>query len=172
MDRARNDPELTGTRSSNALVSSFRFVKIHFFSLTMNVFWMLQYFWLLWLAFRFVKFSISRIVYGASGCLIHVFWSLWERIALQPSLVGPTVFRGPLNFEPTRGIWVFATELSRGIYRGIRIAAEFRGIWRFSFEQLFFHRKWPQSSSVTSFFMMIFCLMVMVEWWKWWLMNE
>jgi len=41
----------------------------------------------------------------------------------------------------------------------------FRGIWRFSVEQLFFHRKWPQSSSVTSLFMMIFCLMVMVEWW-------
>jgi len=50
-----------------------------------------------------------------------------------------------------------------------RNPAEF---WRFSFEQLFFHRKWPQSSSVTSLFMMIFCLMVMVEWWKWWLMNE
>jgi len=37
-----------------------------------------------------------------------------------------------------------------------------RGIWRFSFKQLFFHRKWPQSSSVTSLFMMIFCLKVMV----------
>jgi len=47
--------------------------------------------------------------------------------------------------------------------REIRLfAAECCEIWRFSFEQLFFHRKWPQSSSVTSFFMMIFCLMVMV----------
>ena len=46
-------------------------------------------------------------------------------------LVGPTVFRGPRNFEPSRGIWVFAAEfeprnLSRGINRGIRLfAAEF-----------------------------------------------
>jgi len=47
-----------------------------------------------------------------------------------------------------------------------------RGILRFLFEQLFFYRKWPRSSSVTSLFMMIFCLMVMIEWWKWWLMNE
>jgi len=58
-------------------------------------------------------------------------------------------------------------------YRGICLfAAEFHGIWRFSFDQLFFHRKWPQSSSATSLFMMIFCLMAMVEWGKWWLMNE
>src|SRR6218665_3690012 len=26
------------------------------------------------------------------------------------SLLGPTVFRGPRNFKPSRGIWVFAAE--------------------------------------------------------------
>ena len=64
-----------------------------------------------------------------------------------------TVFRGPRNFEPSRGIWVFAAEFEprntagftaeyRGIYRGIRLfAAGYRGIWRFSFEQLFFKQK-------------------------------
>src|SRR6218665_1292077 len=29
--------------------------------------------------------------------------------------VGPTVFRGPRNFEPSRGIWVFTAELGHGI---------------------------------------------------------
>jgi len=29
--------------------------------------------------------------------------------------LGPTVFRGPRNFSPSRGIWVFSAELSRGI---------------------------------------------------------
>src|SRR6218665_3800517 len=29
--------------------------------------------------------------------------------------VGPTVFRGPGNFEPSRGIWVFTAELGHGI---------------------------------------------------------
>ena len=60
-----------------------------------------------------------------------------------------------------------------GLPRNFGLTAEFwvhRGIWRFSFEQLFFHRKWPQSNSFTCLFMMIFCLMVMVEWWNWWLM--
>jgi len=29
----------------------------------------------------------------------------------------------------------------------------------------FFHRKWPQSSSITSLLTLIFGLMVMVDWW-------
>src|SRR6218665_3109923 len=36
--------------------------------------------------------------------------------------VGPTVFRGPRNFEPSRGIWVFTAELGHGIRL---LAAEF-----------------------------------------------
>ena len=65
-------------------------------------------------------------------------------------------FPRPAEF---RGIWVFAAEFEP------RNSSLFRGIWHFSFEQLFFHRKWPQSSSVTSLFMMIFV------WW-WWLNDE
>jgi len=37
-------------------------------------------------------------------------------------LVGPTVFRGPRNFEPSRGIWPLP--------RNFRISAEFHGILR------------------------------------------
>src|SRR6218665_2301571 len=40
--------------------------------------------------------------------------------------VGPTVFRGPRNFEPSRGIWVFTAELGRGI--GPRNSSFRRGI--------------------------------------------
>jgi len=101
------------------------------------------------------------------------------------SSLGPTVFRGPrgnpaeLGFFPrnlSRGIWAAEFTAELAFFRGIPLFlwnfSFCPGIWRFSFEQLFFHRKWPQSSSVTSLFVMIFCLMVMVEWWKWWLMNE
>src|SRR6218665_1139748 len=40
--------------------------------------------------------------------------------------VRPTVFRGPRNFEPSRGIWVFTAELVRGI--GPRNSSFRRGI--------------------------------------------
>ena len=41
----------------------------------------------------------------------------------------------------------------------------------FFIQTTFFHRKWPQSSSLTSLFTLIFGLMVMVGWWlinEWW----
>src|SRR6218665_2101100 len=71
--------------------------------------------------------------------------------------VGPTVFRGPRNFEPSRGIWVFLPR---------NWATEFVFSPRnltFFIRTTIFSQKRPQSSSVTSLFMLIFCLMVMVE---------
>jgi len=70
---------------------------------------------------------------------------------LYRSSLGPAVFRGPRNFEPTAEFGFLRAEPSRaepsrGIYRGIRLFSSprnssFRGLWRFSFEQL---RKWPR----------------------------
>ena len=47
----------------------------------------------------------------------HIDWQVLRRL-----LVGPTVFRGPRNFEPSRGIWPLP--------RNFRISAEFHGILR------------------------------------------
>ena len=88
-------------------------------------------------------------------------------ISRAHSFPRPAEFRAEPRNLGCRGIWT--AEFNRGIRL---FSAVSRGIWRFPFEQLIFHRKWPQSSSVTSLSMMIFCLMVMVEWWKWWIMNE
>ena len=75
-------------------------------------------------------------------------------------------FRVPRNFAPSRGIWFFPRHWAAEF---VSFSTVFPRIWRFSFEYLFFHRKGPQSSSVTSLFMMIFCLMVMVALW---IMND
>ena len=76
------------------------------------------------------------------------------------------------SFPRARGISSRAAEFTAVFTEEfVFLPPKSREIWRFSFDQLFFHRKWPQSSSVTSLFMMIFCLMVMVEWWKWWLFE-
>ena len=110
-------------------------------------------------------FNITTSTTDSITTIMKGVYYMFQSMHCKNSLVGPTVFLGPRNaaeFGFFRSIWAeFAAEF-----------VFFRRIWRFSFEQLFFHRKWPQSSSVTNLFMMIFCLMVMVEWWNWWLMNE
>ena len=67
-------------------------------------------------------------------CILHG-WMFSMNVVLLHRLynlawsVGPTVFRWPRNFEPSRGIWVFPRYLSRGINRGIRLfSAECREI--------------------------------------------
>jgi len=50
-------------------------------------------------------------------------------------LVGPTVFRGPRNFAPRHGIWVFAAELIRGI--DPQNAAEFY-VYKFVYDDVLF----------------------------------
>jgi len=47
-------------------------------------------------------------------------WDYWERRCTEHASVGTTVFRGPRNFEPSRGIW----PLPRNFY----VSAEFHGI--------------------------------------------
>jgi len=46
----------------------------------------------------------------------------WEERVQNDLLLGPTVFREPRNFEPSRGIWPLP--------RNFRVFAEFHGIPR------------------------------------------
>ena len=73
--------------------------------------------------------------------------------------VGPTVFRGPWNFEPSHGIWVF---MSRAMEFTVESAFCPRNL-TFCIRTTFFLRKLPQSSSVTSLRMLIFGLMVIFD---------
>jgi len=90
------------------------------------------------------------------SCTIHL---LQRQMTRAHSFPHAAVFRAePWNLG-------FPRNLTRGITAEFFPPPETRGIWRFSFEQLFIHRKWPQSSSVTILFklMMLFCLIAVAD---------
>jgi len=96
------------------------------------------------------------IEYYATLLSQHKLWPMYYYVKLitrAHSFPRPAEFRAePRNLGFFRGIEPWNSSFYRGMPQNLT----------FFIRATIFHRKWPQSSSVTSLFMMIFCLMVMV----------